>query len=268
MSVQTLYNAATGMQSMETKLDVIANNLANVATVGFKKDRANFEDNFYRNEILPGAIDSNNNRTAVGVHVGMGSRVSGVQSNFVQGAFEQTDDPYDVAIEGAGFFQVQDPASSQTLYTRAGNFSVNTDGFLVMGSASTGRPLEPPITIPQDALDVTISPSGQVLVRQPGQSTFQQVGQIEIARFVNPEGLLKMGENLFAQTDASGQALNGPPQQDGRGQLRQGNLEASNVEPVRELIDLITTQRSFEMNSQAIKAGDQMLELVSNLRRF
>jgi flagellar basal-body rod protein FlgG len=268
MSVQTLYNAATGMQSMETKLDVIANNLANVQTTGFKKDRASFEDNFYRNEILPGSLDNAGNRTAIGVHIGMGSRVSGVQSNFVQGAFEQTDDPYDVAIEGHGFFQVQDPGSGQTYYTRAGNFSVNADGRLVMGSASTGRPLEPPIDIPLDTVDISIAPSGEVMVRQPGQTSFTQVGQIELATFVNPEGLLKMGENLYSQTDASGQALNGPPQLDGRGQLRQGNLEASNVEPVRELIDLITTQRSFEMNSQAIKAGDQMLELVSNLRRF
>ena len=268
MSVQTLYNAATGMQSMETKLDVISNNLANVQTVGFKKDRANFEDNFYRNEILPGSLDSGGNRTAIGVHIGMGSRVAGVQSNFVQGAFEQTDDPYDVAIEGHGFFQVQDPGSGQTLYTRAGNFSVNNEGALVLGSASTGRPLQPAVNLPQDAIDITISPSGEVLYRQPGQTSFQQAGQIEIARFINPEGLLKLGENLYSQTDASGQPQSGQPQLDGRGQLRQGNLEASNVEPVRELIDLITTQRSFEMNSQAIKAGDQMLELVSNLRRF
>ncbi|MEJ5342734.1 MAG: flagellar hook-basal body complex protein, partial [Thermogutta sp.] len=150
MSVQTLYSAATGMLAMEKKLDVIANNLANVETTAFKRDRANFEDLFYRHEVFPGTEDSSGQYTPVGISIGLGSRLSGVQSEFRQGAFQQTSNPLDVAIEGAGFFQVLDP-SGQIYYTRAGNFSINANGNLVLGSAHTGRLLEPPIVIPNDA---------------------------------------------------------------------------------------------------------------------
>ncbi len=265
MSVQTLYTAATGMEALQTKLDVIANNLANVNTVGFKKDRANFEDLFYRHDALPGA-NSGAQTTATGVSVGLGSRVSSVQSDFVQGAFQQTNRELDVAIEGNGFLQVQDE-NGQILYTRAGNLNINAIGQLVVGSASIGRVLEPAITIPQDATKIQIRSDGQVLVQQPGNTQLQPLQQIQLAQFINPEGLLKLGENLFAQTEASGQpALNNPGIQ-GAGVIRQGMIEASNVEPVQELIDLITTQRSFELNSQAVQAGDQILQLISNLRR-
>jgi len=169
-------------------------------------------------------------------------------------------------IEGQGFFQVTDP-NGDTLYTRAGNFSRNANGDLVVGSANTGRLLEPPINIPEDATDVVISSEGIVSVRQPGSQQLTQVGQIELASFVNSEGLLKLGENLYAETDASGTPTQGQPGQDGIGRLQQNALEASNVEPVRELIDLITTQRAFELNSQAVQAGDEMMQIVSNLRR-
>lgn len=267
MSVQTLYTAATGMESLQTKLDVIANNLANVNTTGFKKGRANFEDLFYRHNQFPGAQDQQGNYTATGTSVGLGVRVQSVQTSFKQGAFEETGGRYDVAIEGNGFFQVADPSGSGQVYTRAGNFSVNAFGQLVLGSAQTGRLLEPNITIPDGVTGVTISPDGRVLVTQPGQQNQQQVGQLQLATFINPEGLLKLGENLYSLTDASGQAQLNNPGLQGVGILRQGSLEASNVEPVQELIDLITTQRSFELNSQAIQAGDQILTLIANLRR-
>ncbi len=267
MSVQTLYTAATGMEALETKLDVIAHNLANVNTTGFKRGRANFEDLLYRHKVLPGAEDSAGNPTAVGTSIGIGTRVSSVQTDFRQGAVQQTGDTLDVAIEGPGFFQVQQP-SGETVYTRAGNFSVNANGAIVLGSATTGRLLLPNISVPNDALDVGIQPDGQVMARLPNQTQLSQIGQIQIASFINPEGLLKLGENLFQETGSSGSAILANPGQQGLGALQGGALEASNVEPVQELIDLITTQRSFELNSQAVQAGDQILRLISNLPRF
>ncbi len=267
MSVQTLYTAATGMESLETKLDVIANNLANVNTVGFKKDRANFEELFYRNDVLPGT-ETQGQLTANGISTGLGTRVSSVQSNFGQGAFQLTNGQLDLAIEGRGFFPVFDPATGETFYTRAGNFSLNANGEVVMGSATVGRMLDPRITIPEDTKDIVISPDGNVSVRAGDVQQLQQLGQIQIATFANPDGLLKLGDNLFAQTEASNTVELGTPGQQGFGALRQNVLEASNVEPVQELIDLITTQRAFELNSQTVQAGDQILELVANLRRF
>jgi flagellar basal-body rod protein FlgG len=267
MSVQTLYTAATGMEAMQTKLDVIANNLANVNTTGFKKGRANTEDLFYRHYKFPGAQDQQQNFTATGTSVGLGTRVQSVQTKFAQGAFQNTDAPLDVAIEGQGFFQVQDPFTGQSVYTRAGNFSINANSQLVVGSAQTGRLVVPNITFPVDTQAISITTDGRVLVQQPGQNQLSQQGQLELAIFPNPEGLLKLGENLYSTTDASGQPIPSTPGQQGVGILRQGALEASNVEPVAELIDLITTQRSFELNSQAIQAGDQILQLISNLRR-
>lgn len=267
MSVQTLYTAASGMDSLQTKLDVIANNLANVNTTGFKKGRANFEDLFYRHYHLPGQQDQQQNLTATGTSVGLGSRVQSIQTSFLQGAFQQTNSPLDVAIEGQGFFQVQDPFTGQPVYTRAGNFSINANNQLVVGSAQTGRLLVPNITFPNDTTGISITSDGQIFVQQAGQTEQSQQGQLELVLFPNPEGLLKLGENLYSVTDSSGQPVPGNPGTQGLGVVRQGYLEASNVEPVAELIDLITTQRSFELNSQAIQAGDQILQLISNLRR-
>ncbi|MCC6510525.1 MAG: flagellar basal-body rod protein FlgG [Pirellulaceae bacterium] len=267
MSVQTLYTAATGMDAMQTKLDVVANNLANINTTGFKRDRANFEDLLYRNEVYPGMLDSTQLPTATGTQVGLGSRLQSTQKDFRQGAVQATGRDLDVAIEGPGFLQVLDPQSQQVMFTRAGNLDLNANGNLVIGSAQTGRLLEPPVQIPQDAIAIVISPSGQVQVRQPGNQQLQQVGQLQMAQFVNPDGLLKVGENMYMQTDASNQPVAGDPGTNGMGLLRQGSLESSNVEPVQELIDLITTQRGFELNSQAVQAGDQLMQLISNLRR-
>lgn len=267
MSVQTLYTAATGMQALQTKLETISNNLANVNTVAFKRDRANFEDLFYRNERLPGRQDSAGNYAPTGVAIGLGTRVSSTQTDHGQGAFKETGKPLDVAISGHGFFQVTAP-NGNILYTRAGNFSVNNNGQLVTGSAGVGRLLQPQITIPPDATGITISPDGFVAVQQNGSPQLQQVGQIQLVRFLNPDGLLKLGENLYRETNASGTPILNNPGLNGVGVLRQGMLESSNVEPVQELIDLITTQRAFELNSQAVQAGDQILQQVTNLRRF
>lgn len=268
MSVQSLYTSATGMDSMQTKLDVIANNLANINTTGFKRDRANFEDLLYRNEVYPGMLDSAGNTTPTGVQIGLGARVQSTQKDFRQGTLEQTGRDLDIAIEGAGFFEVTDPASSQSLFTRSGNLDINANGQLVMGSAQTGRLLNPPVQIPQDATAIVINPNGDVMYRQVGQTTLQQAGTLNMSSFINPDGLLKVGENLYQPTDASGTAQQGQPGQNGLGIIRQGQLELSNVEPVKELIDLITTQRGFELNSQAIQAGDQVLQQIANLRRF
>jgi len=255
------------MESLQSKLNVIANNMANVNTTGFKSDRANFEDLFYRNEMIPGAQDAASNYTPSGTHIGLGVRMQSTQTNFIQGAFQETGEPLDLAIEGKGFITVTDPVTSQPLYTRAGNLSVNSAGHLVIGSAQTGRLLNPAIQIPNDATNVTISADGRVSYQQPGNSQLQQAGQLQLANFQNPQGLLKLGENLYVDTVASGPAIQGTPGSTGLGSLRQGFLELSNVEPVRELIDLITTQRSFEMNSQVIEAGNTILQTITNLAR-
>jgi len=267
MSVQTLYSAATGMSSMETKLDVIANNLANVETTAYKKGRANFEDLIYRHEKLPGEQDTAGQYTPTGISIGLGSKVSSVQGDFTQGAFHATGNQLDVAIQGEGFFQVTDP-NGDTYYTRAGNFSLNANGDIVMGSANIGRRLSPPITIPSDATDISIGAEGIVSVKQPNTTTLSQVGQIELAYFINPGGLLRLGENLFTETDASGTVTLANPGQDGVGTLQQSALESSNVDPVEELIGLITTQRAFELNSKTVQVGDEMMQIVANLKRF
>ena len=267
MTVQTLYTAATGMQALETKLDVIANNMANVNTTGFKKDRANFEDLFYRQVRLPGAQDADGNRSPTGVEVGLGVRVGSTQTNHEQGAFETTNGQLDFAIEGDGFFSVQDP-NGDFLYTRSGNFGVNANQQLVLGSAYNGYLVEPSITIPPEATDIVVTSDGQVSIRTQASPNLQPVAQLSLTRFINPDGLLKLGDNLYKETDASGTATLGNPGKEGYGSIRQGFLEASNVEPVNELIDLITTQRAFELNSQVVQAGDQLMQTVANLRRF
>jgi flagellar basal-body rod protein FlgG len=266
MTIQALYSAATGMTAMETKLDVVANNLANMETTAFKRDRANFEDLFYRQEKFPGAEDTAGQFTPTGIQIGLGVRSQSTQTEFTEGAIKQTAQELDVAIQGRGFFQVKNP-DGLTVYTRAGNWSKNANGNLVTGSAYDGRLLEPPIVIPPDATAISISPEGIVSVQQPGNTQLTQVGQIELATFVNPQGLLQLGENLYGESAASGTPTLANPGQDGLGLLAQNSLEASNVEPVQELIDMITTQRAFELNSQAIKTGDQLLQTVANLGR-
>lgn len=268
MTIQALYTAATGMNSLQTKLDVVSNNLANVNSTGFKKEKTDFQTLYYRNLKLPGYQDQVGNLTPTGIAVGLGTRVAATQVDFTQGAFNETGGNLDLCINGNGLFQVLDPATGQTFYTRAGNFSTNSNGQVVTSSAIDGRVLQPPITIQQDATGIVIGLDGKVQIQTYGTTTLQQAGQIQLAWFQNPEGLLQVGENLFQQTQASGPQLTNLPGINGMGTIQQGVLEQSNVEPVTELIDLITTQRNFELNSQMVQAGDQILQLIANLRRY
>jgi len=269
MGVQALYTAATGMNAMDFKLNVVANNLANIETVAFKRSRSNFEDIFYQTLEEPGQLNGLNAELPIGKQVGLGVQVSGTQLNFEQGNLDQTGLELDVAIEGDGFFQVQAfiEGQEQTVFTRAGNFSLNADGEIVLAN-SLGARLEPNITVPQDTTEIRISQLGLVSVKTAGTTEFQDVGQIQLARFVNNAGLKQYGSNLFQQTDASGPPLIDNPTQQGLGMLLQRNLELSNVDPVRELVSLIRTQRSFELNSQALQAADEILQTVNQLRRF
>lgn len=269
MAISALRAAASGMAAMDTKLNVVANNLANIDTVGFKRSRVNFEDVLYDVRREPGAMNALSQETPYGILVGLGSQVSGTQLDFEYGAFDQTGKPYDLAIQGDGFFQVKTNYNGQeiTAYTRAGNFTKNREGQVVLAN-SEGSPMEPPLQIPADASDPTFSSDGKVSVRQPGATTLTQVGQVQLSRFVNPEGLLQIGKNLYIETDASGPPVQGNPQQNGLGEIKQSTLEQSNVDPVIELVDLIFTQRGFEINSQSIQAADRTLEVISRLGRF
>jgi flagellar basal-body rod protein FlgG len=257
------------MRALDEKLNVVANNLANINTQGFKRSRVNFEDLLYQVRREPGVLNLQDEPIPHGILIGTGVKVSGTQLNFEDGPVDPTGKPLDWQIEGEGFFQVttiQD-GSEVVAYTRAGNFAQNAVGNIVLGN-SDGSVLEPPIAIPTDAIDITVGRNGEVRVRQQGSNTLTTIGQIELARFVNPEGLKQVGRNLYLETDASGPPITGQPQTDGLGSISQGNLEMSNVDPVRELIDLITTQRAFELNSQSIQTADETLETISNLTQF
>jgi flagellar basal-body rod protein FlgG len=269
MGIQALYTAATGMKAMDFKLDVVSNNLANIETNAFKKSRVNFEDLLYQTLEEPGSKNSLDQPLPLGQQVGLGVMPSNTQLDFRQGSFDLTTQPFDVAIEGDGLFQVQASINGQeqTVYSRAGNFTKNANGEIVLAN-SIGARLEPQITIPQDAVEVQISEQGLVSVRSQSSQEFQDVGQFQLARFINDSGLKQLGKNLYAQTDASGPPIVANPGQDGTGTILQGSLELSNVDPVRELVELIRTQRSFELNSQSIQSADQTLQTINNLRRF
>jgi flagellar basal-body rod protein FlgG len=269
MGLQALYTAATGMKSLDFKLNVVANNLSNIETVGFKKSRVNFEDLLYQTLEQPGLKNALEQPLPTGKQVGLGVQVSGTQLDFGQGAFDNTGQPLDLAIQGDGFFQVQAniDGQQQTVYTRAGNFTRNANGEITLANAIGAR-MEPQLTVPQDAVDVQISNTGLVATRSQGQTAFQDVGQIQLARFINPSGLKQIGNNLYQQTDASGPPIVANPSADGMGTLLQNNLEQSNVDPVRELVELIRTQRAFELNSQSIQSADQSLQTVNNLKRY
>jgi flagellar basal-body rod protein FlgG len=260
-----LQSAASGLSALSTQLDVVANNLANVNTQGFKSSRANFQDLLYIERAQPGVENSNGDQRPTGLFVGLGVKVSGTQVNFTQGAPITTDRPLDLLIEGNGFFQVQ-IEDGQLAYTRAGNFTLNADGELVLGT-DVGRRLEPVITIPDDAQSITISSDGRVFVSIQGQTEPQEQGQLELATFINPTGLNQAGENLFTESAASGPPIVGIPSEDQFGRIFQGRLESSNVDATFELIELIRTQRAFEINSQAIRAADETLRTVGQLRQ-
>jgi len=269
MAITALHAAASGMRALDEKLNVVANNLANINTHGFKRSRVNFEDLLYQVKREPGVPNAQDEPIPHGIVVGTGVKVSGTQLNFEKGAVDTTNRPLDWQIEGEGFFQVRTihDGTEIVAYTRAGNFAQNAVGNVVMAN-SDGAVLEPPIAIPEDAIEVSVGRNGEVRVRQQGANTLNAIGQIELARFVNSEGLKQIGRNLYIETDASGAPVTGTPQQDGLGAVNQGSLEMSNVDPVRELIDLITTQRAFELNSQSIQSADETLQIMANLRRL
>jgi flagellar basal-body rod protein FlgG len=260
--IKSLNTAATGMQAQQSNMDVIANNLANSSTVGFKKSRAEFEDLLYHTVKNPGEATGANSVTPTGVQTGLGVRTAAIQKDFDMGSSIITKNPLDLEIEGAGFFQVQTP-DGQVCYTRDGQFKKDPTGKIV---DKNGNSLQPEITLPADAVNVQISNTGEVQVTVGVNDPPRVVGQIDIVNFVNPAGLKAMGKNLFAQSGASGQPITARPGLQGTGYLAQGQVEGSNVSIVDEMVNMITAQRAYETNAKAVQAADQMLQSVNNLR--
>ena len=268
MAVIALHSASTGLRALNTSLDVIANNLANANTDGFKASRANFEDLLYLERAQPGSETTNGDQRPTGLYVGLGTQISGTQQNFAQGPILPTGNEFDVAILGEGFFQVavsSDESPTGLAYTRAGNFTLNSEGELTLPT-SVGRVLEPAIQFGPEHTSITIGADGTVTALANGVE--EEVGVIELAKFVNPAGLRQIGENLWAPSVASGDPEVGQPGTDGIGELLGQALEGSNVDPVTELVNLIRTQRAFEMNSQSIQAADDMMQTIGQLRRL
>ena len=265
MAVLALHSASTGLNALSTELDVIANNLANVNTTAFKTQRVNFEDLIYQHKKQPGIENSNGDTTPAGLQVGLGTQISNTQFDFELGSAIPTGKELDIYIEGDGFIQVNILGEQDVGYTRAGNLFTNLDGELVLGN-SQGPRLNDGITISDDAVSVAISPDGTVTETLSDGSS-GQVGQITLTTFVNKEGLKSVGGNIYVETEASGAPIQGNPGEGSLGQILQGHLENSNVDPVSELVALIKTQRAFEMNSQTIQAADEVLQVVGNLRR-
>jgi len=262
--IRALYSAASGMTAQQLNVDNIAHNIANANTAGFKSRRAQFQDLLYQNLIQPGAAAGQQSTIPTGLQLGLGTRAASNEIIFTQGDFSQTNNPLDLVIQGQGFFQIR-RAAGDLAYTKAGSFHLNKDGQVV---TANGDLLEPPITIPQGALSITIANDGTVSYTQSGQTTAQQAGQIQLANFTNPSGLNSIGENLFQPTDASGEPQIGlPGGQEGLGSLLQGYVEQSNVSIVDEFVNLIVSQRAYEANSKVVKAADDMYQQVNNLKQ-
>ncbi len=260
--IRALYSAASGMLAQQLNVDNIANNLANANTTGFKNRKVQFQDLLYQTLTAPGTQSGEQTVFPTGLQLGLGARVVANEVIFRQGDFIGTGNPLDVVIEGNGFFQIRQP-TGELAYTRAGSFQVNRDGQIV---TNNGDFLEPNITVPQDALDISIGQDGVVSYTQPGQNQAQQAGTIEIAMFQNPAGLKALGNNLFQPTEASGDPITGAPGgQEGLGRLRQGFLENSNVSVVEEFIQLITAQRAYEANARVVRTADEMYEQANSL---
>jgi flagellar basal-body rod protein FlgG len=258
---RSLWIAKTGMEGQQMKLDSIANNLANVGTNGYKRGGVVFEDLMYDSLRQAGAASGDQTQLPTGLQVGLGSRVAASTRNFAQGNLQQTGNQLDVAVRGAGFFRVQMPDGS-TGYTRDGSFQLDATGQLV---TSGGHPVQPGLSVPAGAQSVTVAADGVVSVVLPGQTAPQQVGQLQLASFVNPAGLEPRGQNLFAETAASGTPSAANPGADGLGSLMQGYVEGSNVNVVEELVAMIATQRAYELNSKAVQSVDQMLQRLAQL---
>ena len=261
--IRALWTAATGMESNQTSLDVVSNNLANVNTTGFKKSRAEFQDLMYQVSKKSGAETSGGTQLPVGIEIGMGAKLSAVQKLFTQGDYVQTGNKFDWSIEGDGFFQLEDSSAGRTVYSRAGNFKLNKDGALCN---SDGLKILPEISMPTTATDFTIDSGGTWTATDSSGNTVAS-GRIQLAKFMNPAGLTSIGRNLFIPTEGSGDATLDNPGSNGMGTISQHYLEQSNVNAVDEMVSMIELQRAYEMNSKAIQTADSMLSVVSSLKR-
>ncbi|MDA8083642.1 MAG: flagellar basal-body rod protein FlgG [Nitrospiraceae bacterium] len=261
--IRSLFTAATGMEAQKLNIDVISNNLANVNTVGFKKSRADFQDLMYQTISAPGGISAEGVQIPSGIQVGLGVKPVAVQKIFQQGDFVHTGNDLDMVIEGDGFFSVLTPDGT-VAYSRAGAFKLDSEGRIV---TSDGYPVEPAITVPTDALSITVGSDGKVSVMQAGSTTPSEIGQLEIARFINPGGLQAIGKNLFLPSGSSGEPQSGNPGTEGRGTINQGFVEMSNVNVVEEMVNMIVSQRAYEVTSKAVQAADEMLQTANNMKR-
>ncbi len=259
---RSLHIAATGMAAQETNLESISNNVANANTVGYKKQRTEFQDLLYQTVREPGTPTGPTTRSPTGLQVGTGVRVIGTTRIFEQGTLLNTGNPLDVAIEGPGFFAVEQPDGTLA-YTRAGALKTDADGRIV---TPEGLPLDPPIILPADTVGISVSPTGVVSVTTPGQPMATEVGQLNLSSFANPAGLRAIGHNLLMPTSGSGEALTGEPGTEGRGTLLQGSVEQANVDVVEEMIGMISAQRNYEINSKVITTADDMLRAVTQMR--
>ena len=259
MPTSAMHIARTGLDAQDMRMRVISNNLANVNTTGFKRDRAAFETLAYQVVTAPGAASSSESKYATGLNLGTGVKIQGTARIDTQGSMQVTGNSLDMALDGDGYFQIQLPGG-QLGYTRAGNFSRSAEGLLV---TNEGYQVQPGITIPEGTTNITIGTDGTVSATVPGQNEAQQIGQIQVASFTNGAGLQAEGDNYLRETAASGAANLGVAGEDGRGKVRQGQLEASNVNVVEELVDMIETQRAYEVNSKMISATDDMLKYVN-----
>ena len=259
MTERALWVAKSGLDAQQTRMAVISNNLANVNTTGFKKARPIFEDLMYQNVRQAGAQSTQNTQLPTGLQLGTGVRTVATEKLHTQGNIQQTENSLDIAIEGRGFLQILMP-NGEINYTRDGSFKMDSTGQIV---TSGGLPLEPAVTVPTDATSITIGRDGVMTVTQPGSPAAVQIGQLQLADFINPAGLTPIGENLFRQTVASGDPIIGNPGDNELGITQQGALETSNVNVVEELVNMIETQRAYEMNSKAISTTDQMLSFAT-----
>ena len=260
--IRGLYTAATGMNSMQHQIDVTSNNIANVNTTGFKQDRAEFQDLMYETLNYTAGQTSQTSINPTGIDVGLGVRISGIQKNFSEGDLKLTSNPLDLATQGKGFFQITLP-SGETAYSRNGAFKLNAEGSIVNAS---GYSLSPEIVVPDNVTNLAVAKDGTVTAKDPQTGTIVDLGQITVADFVNPAGLTPLGESLYMKNDASGDVLEGNPNEEQFGSIQQGMIELSNVKLVNEMVDLITAQRAYEANSKAITTTDSMLDTVNRLK--
>lgn len=261
--IRGLYTAATGMNAMQNQIDVTSNNISNVNTIGFKQDRAEFQDLMYESLNYTAGQTSQTTLNPTGIDVGLGVRVSGIQKNFSEGDLKTTSNTLDLAIQGNGFFQITTP-NGEIAYSRNGAFKLDNEGNIVNGS---GYLLEPQITVPENLVNLTIANDGTVTAEDPATGATTELGQITTVDFINPAGLTPLGDNLFLASDASGDPIEGVPSEEQFGAIKQGMVELSNVKLVNEMVDLITAQRAYEANSKAITTSDDMLSIVNQLKR-